>query len=92
MMFPVKKEKMTVILFSVLCIASTASASVFLGGVNDLKASPFAAQRYSCRVSNVHHQMTLQSKGRTQEMARNIRRTINPTTKGAAMAIPGVCV
>lgn len=72
-----------------LSFASTASASVFLGNANDVKASPFVAQRYSCRVTNDYRQKILQSKSRTQAMARTIRRTISPTTKGAAMAIPG---
>jgi len=88
-MFAGKAKKITIILACVLGIATKTSASVFLGGVNDVKASPFVQQRYSCRVTNDHNQMTLQSRARTQNMARTIRRTINPTAKGAAMAIPG---
>jgi len=84
-----RMRKSSIVLFAVLACASTASASVFLGGVNDVKASPFVTQRSSCMVTNFYRQKSLQDKSRTQEMAQTVRRTINPTTKGAAMAIPG---
>merc|ERR1712127_331438 len=70
-------------------MASTASASVFLGGVNDAKASPFAMRRSSCGVTDLYRQKSFESENRRQHIARQVRRSINPTTKGAAMAIPG---
>jgi len=88
MMFSNKKIVST-ILITVLAIASTASASVFLGGVNDVKASPFATRRSSCKVTDLYRQKTFESENRRQLMARTVRRNVSPTTKGAAMAIPG---
>ena len=87
MMF--SNNRASIIFVGVLAIASTASASVFLGGVNDAKASPFATRRSSCQVTNLHRKSTLEAENKKQMMARAVRRNINPTTKGAAMAIPG---
>jgi len=72
-------------------MASTASASVFLGGsaTKDVQASPFAARRSSCKVTNMYRRETFRAESERQQMARTVRRSINPTTKGAAMAIPG---
>lgn len=74
-----------------LAIAGQASASVFLGGskANDVMASPFAMRRSSCQVTDLHRRKTFESENKRQQMARTVRRNINPTTKGAAMAIPG---
>lgn len=88
MMFSNNKRGSTIIV-AVLAIAGTASASVFLGGVNDAKTSPFTTRRSSCQVTNHYRQKTFGSEHRRQQMARTVRRNINPTTKGAAMAIPG---
>ena len=82
-------NRASIIAVAILAIAGTASASVFLGGVNDVKASPFATRRSSCQVTNLHRQRTLEAESQRQMMARTVRRNINPTSKGAAMAIPG---
>lgn len=80
----------------VLAMASTtASASVFLGGgaTKDVKASPFAmrcsSSSSSCKVTNLYRRESLRAENERQQMARAVRRTVNPTTNGAAMAIPG---
>ena len=83
-------NKFSKVFLAVLAMASTASASVFLGGVNDVKASPFAMRRSSCGVTDLYRQKSFESENRRQHIARQVRRSINPTTKGAAMAIPGV--
>jgi len=84
-----RNNGVSLILVAVLAMASTASASVFLGGANDVKASPFATRRSSCQVTNLYRQKTFEAESKRQKMARTVRRTINPTTNGAAMAIPG---
>ena len=89
MMFS-NNKRVSTILIAVLAIAGTASASVFLGSVNDAKTSPFATRRSSCQVTNHYRQKIFGSEHRRQQMARTVRRNINPTTKGAAMAIPGM--
>ena len=83
-------KKASSILIGVLAIASTASASVFLGGVNDVKASPFATRRSTCQVTNAYRKNTFEAENRRQQMARTARRNISPTSSGAAVAIPGV--
>lgn len=82
-------KSVSAILFAVFAMASTASASVFLGGVSDVKASPFAAGRSSCQVTDLYRKRSFEAENKRQQMARMVRRNINPTTKGAAMAIPG---
>lgn len=83
-------KKASSILIGVLAITSTASASVFLGGVNDVKASPFATRRSTCQVTNAYRKNAFESENRRQQMARTVRRNISPTSSGAAVAIPGV--
>ena len=85
-----RNNRASLILVAVLAMASTASASVFLGGTNDVKSSPFATRRSSCQVTNLYRQKTFEAESKRQKMARTVRRTINPTTNGAAMAIPGM--
>ncbi len=82
-------KSVTAILFAVVALANTASASVFLGGVSDVKASPFCTQRSSCQVTDLYRKKSFESEHKRQQMARMVRRQVNPTTKGAAMAIPG---
>jgi hypothetical protein len=89
MMFSNMKRAST-ILIGLLAIASTVSASVFLGGVNDVKASPFATRRSTCQVTELYRKNTFESENRRQQMARTVRRNISPTSSGAAVAIPGV--
>mmetsp|Transcript_7823 Transcript_7823/g.19165 ORF Transcript_7823/g.19165 Transcript_7823/m.19165 type:complete len:198 (+) Transcript_7823:100-693(+) len=82
-------KSVSTILFAVFAMASTASASVFLGGVSDVKNSPFCTQRSSCQVTDLYRSKSFESENKRQQMARMVRRQVNPTTKGAAMAIPG---
>lgn len=82
-------KSFTAILFAVVAMASTASASVFLGSASEVKASPFGTGRSSCHVTDLYRKQNFESENKRQQMARMVRRNINPTTKGAAMAIPG---
>ena len=80
-------KSLTAILFAVLAMANTASASVFLGGASEVKS--FGTGRSSCHVTDLYRKQTFENENKRQQMARMVRRNINPTTKGAAMAIPG---
>lgn len=67
---------------SFLAIAPIVSASVFLGGGTKQLHS-------SCTVTNHFRRQTSEAENHRQMIARTIRRNINPTVNGAAMAIPG---
>jgi hypothetical protein len=89
-------SKRVVAIVSFLAVARTASASVFLGGSNDGNKGTFsgmssmtAKPQTSCRVTNMYHQKMTKDENQRQLIARTIRRQINPTANGAAMAIPG---
>lgn len=89
--------KKVVGIVSFLAVARTASASVFLGGSNDGNSkgtfggmsSMTSKPQTSCRVTNMYHQKMSKDENQRQLIARTIRRQINPTANGAAMAIPG---
>ena len=84
-------KRASFILVAVLGLAATASASVFLGGAKDAQASPFATRRSSSsQIGNLYHRKTREAEIERQKMARVVRRNINPTGNGAAMAIPGM--
>jgi hypothetical protein len=78
------------ILIAALALATTASASVFLGGVNDVKSTPLATRQSSCHVTDFYRKNAFESENKRQKMARMVRRHVNPTSNGAAMAIPGM--
>ena len=83
-------KKTISIIVAILAIASTASASVFLGGSSELKSSSFATRRSSCRVTNFYRQRSIDTENQRYQIARSIRRHTSPNTNGAAMAIPGM--
>ena len=66
---------------SFLAITPIVSASVFLGGETK--------KLNSCRVTKNFLKQTSEAENHRQMIARGIRRNINPTANGAAMAIPG---
>ena len=89
-------SKRVVAIVSFLAVAHTASASVFLGGSNDGNKGTFGGlsgmtgkPQTSCRVTNMYQQKMSKDENQRQLIARTIRRQINPTANGAAMAIPG---
>ena len=89
-------SKRVVAIVSFLAVARTASASVFLGGSNDGNKGTFGGMsgmtgkpQTSCRVTNMYQQKMSKDENQRQLIARTIRRQINPTANGAAMAIPG---
>lgn len=89
-------SKRVVAIVSFLAVARTASASVFLGGSNDGNKGTFGGlsgmtgkPQTSCRVTNMYQQKMSKDENQRQLIARTIRRQINPTANGAAMAIPG---
>jgi len=89
-------SKRVVAIVSFLAVAHTASASVFLGGSNDGNKGTFGGMsgmtgkpQTSCRVTNMYQQKMSKDENQRQLIARTIRRQINPTANGAAMAIPG---
>lgn len=84
-----KRTNTTVFVAIITFLANfTVSASVFFG--NDAKnTGTFRPRTSSCRVTNLYHQKKSEDENQRQMIARTFRRKVNPTTNGAAMAIPG---
>lgn len=68
---------------------NTVSASVFLG--NDVQKTVFQSRTssLSCRATKLYHAHKSKEENHQQMIARTLRRKVNPSTNGAAMAIPG---
>ena len=84
-----KRTNTTFVAIITLLANFTVSASVFFG--NDAKSTgTFRPRTSSCRVTNLYHQKKSEDENQRQMIARTFRRKANPTTNGAAMAIPGM--